>query len=315
MWIHWPTPTRQPLPPADATLEGLARQLRQDVQVLAEQIGPRSLLDRPDSLAQTAQYIQHRLETLGYQVTRQAYSAWGHQVANLAAQRPGHNRADQILLIGAHYDTVAGSPGADDNATGVAALLALAERFAQARPSRTVRLVAFANEEPPFFQTQAMGSFVYAQECRRQGEHITAMFSLESLGYYCLKPGTQQYPIPFGWMAPNVGNFIAFIGNQRSELLVRYVTALFEQAEQFPTGGAALPEWVPGVAFSDHWAFWQQRYPALMVTDTAMYRNPFYHTADDKPDVIDWDRLARVVRGLCAMLHTLAGEDREVPTK
>mgnify|MGYP001114703132 CR=1 FL=1 len=307
MWIRLPTDPGQPLPPADAALDGLARQLRQDVQVLAEQIGPRSLLDRPDSLAQAAEYIQHRLEKLGYQVTRQEYSAWGRQVANLAAECPGHSRADQILLVGAHYDTVAGSPGADDNATGVAALMALAERFAKAHPSRTIRLVAFANEEPPFFQTQAMGALVYAQECRRQGEHIIAMLSLESLGYYSQEPGSQQYPMPFGWMAPHVGNFIAFIGNQRSELLVRHVMALFEQREHFPAGGAALPELVPGVAFSDHWAFWQQGYPALMVTDTAMYRNPFYHTANDKPETLDWDRLARVVRGLANVLHELAG--------
>ncbi len=307
MWIHLSTDADRELLCEDAGLEWLARQLQQDVEVLAGQIGPRSVLDQPEKLTQAAQYIQHRLEGLGYSVVRQEYAAWGQRVANVAVERPGGSRKNQIILLGAHYDTVPGSPGADDNATGVAALLALAERLTQAQPSRTVRLVAFANEEPPFFQTNAMGALVYAQQCRNRGEHISAMLSLESLGYYSDLPGSQQYPTPFGWMAPSVGNFIAFISNQRSELLVRQVTAMFERAETFACAGAALPELVPGVAFSDHWAFWRQGYPALMVTDTAMYRNPFYHTAQDKPETIDWRRLARVVRGLTAVVQELAG--------
>ncbi|MCS7304696.1 MAG: M20/M25/M40 family metallo-hydrolase [Thermoguttaceae bacterium] len=307
MWIRLPTDCGQPTRAPDAQLEVLASQLRQDVEVLAGQIGSRSLLDGPQKLLQAAQYIEHRLEQLGYRLVRQEFTAWGHKVANLAVERTGTTRADQIVLVGAHYDTVPGSPGADDNATGVAALLAIADRLRSHQSSRTLRLVAFVNEEPPFFQTEAMGALVYAQQCRRNQEHITAMLSLESLGYYSERPGSQQYPMPFGWMAPNVGNFIAFISNGRSELLLRHIAALFAEAEAFPWGAAALPELVPGVAFSDHWAFWQQRYPAVMVTDTAMYRNPFYHTAQDSPETIDWQGLARVVRGLTTVVQKLVG--------
>lgn len=307
MWIHFPSESGQEVPPTDQGLEQLAQRLREDGEVLAGQIGPRCLLDKPEHLAEAAQYIHQRLEELAYPVVRQEYVAVGQQVANLVAQQPGSSRPDQIVVVGAHYDTVIGCPGADDNATGVAALLALAECLRQHQPTRTLRWVAFVNEEPPFFQTDTMGSLVYARQCRNQGEHIVAMLSLESLGYYSQESGSQHYPMPFGWMAPNRGNFIAFISNERSELLVRHVTAVFEQAESFPCGGAALPEMVPGVSFSDHWAFWQQGYPAVMVTDTAMYRNPFYHTPEDTLEKIDWARLAWLVRGLAAVVEKLTG--------
>lgn len=307
MFIQFSTAGVENLPPPDAELDALVQTLRRDVEVLADEIGPRCLLDRPEKLAQAASYIQRRMESLGYLVDRCEYSAWGHEVVNLAVQRLGPCRADQIILVGAHYDTVFGAPGADDNATGIAALLALAERFAQVQPSRTLRFVAFANEEPPFFHTQAMGSFVYAQRCQRRGESISAMICLESLGYYDSRPGSQQYPLPLGDAAPSEGNFIAFVSNEESEPLLRHVADLFDQTGAFPWAAATLSEDVPGAAFSDQWAFWRQGYPAVMVTDTAMYRNPHYHTSNDTPDKIQWDRFARVVRGLEAVVRALTG--------
>lgn len=306
MFIKFSTAGAEKLPPPDAELDALAQTLRRDVDVLAGEIGPRCLLDRPEKLAQAASYIQRRMEGLGYQVDRCEYSAWGHEVVNLVVQRLGPSPAEPIILIGAHYDTVFGSPGADDNATGVAALLRLAERFAQAQPSRTLRFVAFANEEPPFFHTQAMGSFVYAQRCQRWGEAISAMICLESLGYYDSRPGSQQYPLPLG-DAPSEGNFIAFVSNEESEPLLRHLADLFDQTGAFPWAAAALSEDVQGAAFSDQWAFWRQGYPAVMVTDTAMYRNPHYHTQDDTPDKIHWEHFARVVRGLEGVVRALAG--------
>jgi len=306
MFIRWPSFGREKLPRSDAELEGLVRTLRQDVEVLAGQIGPRCLLNRPEKLAEAAHYIQTRLESLGYRVDRQKYSAWGHEAVNLAVQCFGGSRPDQIVLIGAHYDTVAQSPGADDNATGVAALLALAERVVHAQPSRTIRLVAFANEEPPFFQSEAMGSWVYARACRKRADRIVAMLCLESIGYYTDRPESQLYPPPVEGIGPKVGNFVAFISDERSEMLLRHVGRLFEQAEAFPWAAAALPAEIPGISFSDHWAFGEQGYQALMVTDTALYRNPYYHTAEDTPEKIDWDRTARVVRGLRIVIQHLA---------
>lgn len=307
MFIQFPSLRGSFLPPPDGELERLARMLQQDVEVLAEQIGPRCLLDRPEALSQAAAYIQTRLETMGHLVHRQQFQAMGQEAVNLEVHCPGRSRADQIVLIGAHYDTVAGSPGADDNATGVAALLYLAERFAHAQPSRSIRLVAFANEEPPFFQSAEMGSWVYAQGCRQRKEHIVAMLCLESIGYYTDQAGSQRYPVPLAEWGWDRGNFVAFVGSERSELLVRHVGRLFGQVEPFPWGAAALPEEIPGISFSDHWAFDAAGYLAVMVTDTALYRNPYYHTAEDTPGKICWDQLARVVRGLEMVIHSLAG--------
>jgi Zn-dependent M28 family amino/carboxypeptidase len=189
----------------------------------------------------------------------------------------------------------------------VAAVLALARRFAPRKVDRTLRFMAFANEEPPFFRTEDMGSRVYARRCAERGEKVVAMLSLETIGFYDDRPGTQHYPPPFGLLYPSRGNFIGFIGNTASGSLVRRAVAAFRRNEPFPSEGAAMPESISGVGFSDQWSFWREGYPALMVTDTAMYRYPFYHRAQDTPDKVDFDRLARVVRGLEHVVAVLAG--------
>jgi len=168
-------------------------------------------------------------------------------------------------------------------------------------------IVAFVNEEPPYFQTEQMGSWVYARRCHERNEKITAMLSLETIGYYSDSPDSQKYPPPFNLLYPSTGNFIGFVGNTSSAALVRQVVGAFRQYEQFPSEGGAPPEAIPGVGFSDQWSFWQEGYPALMVTDTAMFRYPHYHQAEDTPDKIDFERMARVVRGLEKVIAVLAG--------
>ena len=210
-------------------------------------------------------------------------------------------------MVGAHYDTASGAPGADDNTSGIAGTLALARKFSMAKPDRTLRFVAFVNEEPPYFQTERMGSWVYAKRCREKGEDVVAMLSLEMLGCYSDAPGSQKYPPPFSFLYPSRGNFIGFIGNTSSRRLVRQAIASFRQNERFPSEGAAVPGMIRGVGFSDHWSFWQEGYPALMVTDTAMCRYPHYHRPQDTIDKIDFDRMARVVRGLESVVADLAG--------
>ncbi|HYW79671.1 MAG TPA: M28 family peptidase, partial [Thermoguttaceae bacterium] len=222
----------------------------------------------------------------------------------------GTTWADEIVVVGSHYDTVVGTPGANDNTSGVAALLALARRFTQKKTDRTLRFVALVNEEPPYFQSETMGSRVYARRCAERRENIVAMLSLETIGYYDDAEGSQNYPPPFGELYPSEGNFIGFIGNAASGDLVRQAVATFRQNEPFPCEGAALPESVPGVGFSDQWSFWQEGYPALMVTDTAMFRYPHYHTAEDTIDKVDFDRTARVVRGLGHVIAALVGAER-----
>ena len=218
----------------------------------------------------------------------------------------GTELPDEIIVVGAHYDSVAGTVGANDNASGVAATLVLARSFARLPRAKTLRFVAFANEEPPFFKTSGMGSRVYSAACRKRAENIAAMLSLETIGYYTDRDGTQKYPFPLSLAYPSTGNFIAFVGNLSSRSLVHQAIAAFRKHAKFPSEGAALPSFIPGIDWSDHEAFWRVGYPALMVTDTALFRYPHYHTPADTPDKIDFDRLTLVVTGLRSVVADLA---------
>jgi Zn-dependent M28 family amino/carboxypeptidase len=202
---------------------------------------------------------------------------------------------------------VPGSPAANDNASGVAAILCLARSLAGLAGDRSLRLVAFVNEEAPYARTQQMGSWVYARRCRERGEQVTAMLSLETIGYYDDTPDSQKYPRPLHLLYPSTGNFIAFVGNTRSARLVRRVVGSFRRSEPFPAEGTVVPDAFRDISRSDHWSFWQEGYPALMVTDTAPFRYPYYHTPDDTPEKIDFERLARVVRGLQQVIAELVG--------
>jgi Zn-dependent M28 family amino/carboxypeptidase len=217
---------------------------------------------------------------------------------------------DEIVIIGAHYDSVQGSPGANDNASGVAAILNLARRFRSPPSDRTLRFLAFVNEEKPFAHTTQMGSWVYARRCRERDEKVVAMISLETIGYYKDEPGSQKYPPTVGLLYPSTGNFVAFVGNTRYGWLVRQVVAAFRRSEPFPSEGGALPETILNVGFSDHWSFWQEDYPAMMVTDTANFRYPYYHSPQDTVDKVDFEKTARVVRGLGRVVGTLVGVDQ-----
>jgi Zn-dependent M28 family amino/carboxypeptidase len=243
---------------------------------------------------------------MGYDAREHAFNAGGLQARNIEAELPGTSQPGEIVVIGAHYDSVVGAPGANDNASGVAALLVLARvARAQAHP-RALRFVAFVNEEPPFFQSWRMGSRVYARRCRERGERITAMVSLETLGYYTDAPRSQAYPFPFNLLYPDTANFVAFVGNFSSRKLLHKCVAAFRQNTRFPSEGAAAPEFIPGIGWSDHWAFWKEGYPAVMVTDTAFYRYGYYHTARDLPEQLSYDATARVVRGLRDVVSHLA---------
>jgi hypothetical protein len=299
------TSYRGPLPPLTSEQLALREELRRHVWKLAGEIGERNVF-QPDRLSAAADYVEAELAQTGCGVSRQSFEVRGVRCQNLGIEIPGTVRPEEILVIGAHYDSVAGSPGADDNASGVAALLALAKAFAERPAARTLRFVAFANEEPPFFMTRDMGSLIYARSCRERGERIALMLSLESLGYYSDRPHSQTYPFPLGLFYPSRGDFIGFVGRARDAARVRHCIKLFRETAQFPSEGGALPGWLPGVGWSDHWAFWQAGYPAVMITDTAIFRSPHYHMADDTPDKLDYDRFARVVDGLQRVIANLA---------
>jgi len=282
---------------------GLREELRASVQKLAGEIGERNMWHYPQ-LNVAADFIENAFSRAGLRTRRDSYDMHGQVCHNIEAEIPGAR--PEILLIGAHYDSVFGSPGANDNGTGVAATLALAQRFAGRKPEHTLRFVAFVNEEPPYFLSDEMGSFIYAGRCKAHGDKISGMISLETIGYFSDAPHSQTYPSPgLGIFYPKVGNFIGFVSNVQSRALLRRVVALFRKYAQIPSEGAALPAFIPGVSWSDQWSFWRYGYPGIMVTDTAPFRYPHYHSSSDTPDKLDYDRFTLVVSGIEKVIEDL----------
>lgn len=293
-----------PLPPLTEDQIALRGRLMADVGNLALKIGERNIY-QPKNLAAAAEFIESSLTKAGCSVTRQTYTVDDVPCSNLEVKIAGTKHPDQIVIIGSHYDSVYGCPGANDNATAVAANLALARHFADKNPDLTLRFLFFVNEEPPFFQTPDMGSTVYAKKCKDNNENIVAMLSLETLGYYSDQPNSQKYPLPLTLFYPSTADFIAFVSNPSSRKLLHRVVSTFRQNCKFPSESGAIPSFLAGIAWSDHYSFWQQGYPALMVTDTAPFRYPYYHEPGDTVDKINFDNLARVTTGLKAVINEL----------
>lgn len=291
--------------PLQAEEVALQKSLQQDVQKLAVEIGIRNS-GQYQQLNAAKSFLETALTQAGYSVKQQEYKIQGKLYYNLEVERLGTKKPQEIIVVGGHYDSIFASLGANDNGSGAAATLELARIFANKQQERTIRFVEFTNEEPPFFWTKNMGSLVYAQRAHQKKENIVAMLSLETMGYFSDTAGSQKYPFPIGLLYPNQGNFIGFIGNLNSGDLVRKAIASFRTRVQFPSEGASLPGWIPGVGWSDQWSFWQQGYKAIMVTDTAPYRYPHYHTLQDTPDRINFEKLARVVAGLTEVISDLA---------
>jgi Zn-dependent M28 family amino/carboxypeptidase len=295
----------EPLPPLDADQIALRGELEADVRHLADEIGERNTR-HPEGLEAAARFVERGLSVCGAP-KRHEYEIGAMRCANVEVEIAGGSRASEIVIVGAHYDSVPGCPGANDNATGAAGVLAVARRFAGTKPARTLRFVEFVNEEPPWFQTEHMGSVRYAKRCKERGENVVAMLCLETLGCFRTEEGSQKYPAPgLSLCYPSRGDFVVFVGNVASRALTREAVGAFRGAAAFPSEGAALPSWIPGVDWSDHWSFWEEGVPAVMVTDTAPFRYEQYHTPADTPDRVDFDRLARVVDGLEAVVGRFA---------
>ena len=281
--------------------------LKNHIHVLAEDIGPRNIW-RYEKLKEAAGYIENNFRESGYEVISQEYSVENKKVRNLEARITGETAPEEIIVIGAHYDTVEETPGANDNGSGIAALLEMARLLHGSKPSLTIRFVAFVNEEPPFFKSPSMGSLVYAREARMKGEKIVAMFSLETIGYYSNAEESQSFPFPpLRFVYPTTGNFIAFVTNFHSRKLLRKSLASFRRHAAFPSEGLAAPGWLTGVDWSDHWSFWKLDFPAVMITDTALYRYQHYHSRRDTPDKLSYPEMTLVVEGLTHMVKDLAG--------
>ncbi len=276
--------------------------LRQVVTVLSRDIGVRSYRDT-DRLRQAAEYISAQFGSFGYQVSRQSFPYRGNDYDNIIAERTGTS-TDRVLVVGAHYDTVRTTPGADDNASGVAGLLGVARLLSGMKSPMTVRFVAFALEEPPVSRSRNMGSYRYAQSLKEKKERIEGMICLEMIGYFSDRKVSQHYPLPLARLKyPSEGNFIAMVGSIRSRLFTRRTAVNFRKAVDLPVITLNAPPIVIGIDFSDHWSFGKFGYKALMVTDTAFYRNPHYHAPSDLPETLDYERMAKVVKGLAAAIE------------
>jgi hypothetical protein len=300
---------RGPAPPLTHAERNRAVELRRHVTKLASDIGERRATFG-DSLRRAERYLADELTPLtsfpGVALRREPVRDAPGDVANLVLDLAGR-QPGPLVLVGAHYDSApGGTPAANDNGSGTAAALVLARHLASATHTLPIRFVFFANEEMPYFATSAMGSLAHARGCQQRGEQLRAMLSLETMGYYSDEPGSQRYPAPLSSLYPDRGNFIGFVGNLASRSLVRESIGLFRAHASIASEGAALPAGLPGVGWSDHWAFWQVGYPAIMVTDTALFRDPNYHQLSDTVEHLDFERLARVVVGLEATVLALA---------
>jgi hypothetical protein len=294
-----------PLPPASPEEIELASRLRQHVTAIASE--PHNVRHY-QALEAAAAYIEKALAAFGYDVVPQIYDVHDRAVRNLVAtiEPVTSDATAETIVIGAHYDSAGDAPGANDNGTGVAAVIELARLLRGARLKRRLRLVLFVNEEPPYFQTPDMGSYRYARMLADRKEPVAAMMSLETLGFYSDRPGSQAYPPPFGLFFPDRADFIAFVGMPGSRDLVHRAIGSFRRSAAFPSIGGVAPGAIAGIDWSDHWSFSQHGFPAIMVTDTAPFRYAHYHLQSDTPDKVDYGRLARVTMGLERVIRDLA---------
>lgn len=278
--------------------------LEAHVRALSEHFGPRDFL-HPENLDRVAEFIGDELRRGTSAVLEQPFEVRGTTFRNVIASF-GPETGERIV-VGAHYDAAGELPAADDNASGVAGLFELARLLRAAPPAVGVDLVAYALEEPPFFRSPHMGSAVHARALRKKGVRVRAMLSLEMIGYFVDAPASQRFPLGFlRWFYPSEGTFIAVVGKLGQGALVRRVRRAMRGASPLPVHSITAPRWVPGVDFSDHASYWDAGYPAVMVTDTAFYRNPYYHTALDTPGTLDYRRMALVIRGVYAAVCRLA---------
>ncbi len=284
--------------------------LNQIVTVLAREFGFRSYRDA-ERLEKAADFISDQCISFGYQVTKQPFLFRGKTYYNVIAELTGKSFPEKILVVGAHYDSVQTTPGADDNASGVAGLLALSRLLAGTPLNKTVRFVAFALEEMPTYRSSKMGSYQYAQSLHEKGEQIEGMICLEMIGYFSDRVGSQHYPVPFFKLRyPTTGNFIAIAGTMKSRKFTAGVASDFQKGTDLPVVSMSAPPIVIGIDFSDHWSFGKFGYPACMVTDTAFYRNLNYHGPMDVPETLDYERMAKVVEGIMAAIEEWGREGR-----
>jgi Zn-dependent M28 family amino/carboxypeptidase len=280
--------------------------LKKHIKILSSDIGERNFT-KYKNLEEAANYIQKEFKNYGYSPEEQVYNLEGRPLRNIMATKKGEVQPDKIIIVCAHYDSVFGSPGADDNASGMAGVLELARIFHKINLNKTVKFIAFTNEEPPFFTTDAMGSLRYAREAKRNGKDIEAVLCLESIGYCQEGKNSQKYPFGLSPFYPDVGNFISLVSNFSSRALLKEIVKEFKDKSNLPLEYLVAPIFfAPAISFSDHWSFWRSGYKAVMITDTALYRNPCYHTQNDTYATLNYEYMSEVIKGMYEVLSELS---------
>ena len=298
---------------ADTFTDMEVKRLYEHVEKLSVRIGSRNFHEY-DKLAQAENYIKEVLENTGCAYKLQSYEYKGKIFKNIIVTLPGQGSDDGAVIIGAHYDTVLGTPGADDNASAVAVLLEICRLMRDHKPLRTLRFVFFTLEEPPLFRSRHQGSYVYASHLKENNEAVHAMLCLEMVGYFNSKEGGQTFPVPgMSRLYSSTPDFISIVGNLKSRALVEKVRDSIKRGSTINVEGIATVSYVPGVDFSDHRSFWKMGYPAVMITDTAFYRNPNYHRESDTIDTLDFVKMASLLKGLVNASVELANAAPDKP--
>jgi Peptidase family M28 len=310
-WYGLSQPLWSPVPLAAGTQLTQAASLERHVRVLFTEFADRSF-EKPARLNGAAKYVEAQFAALGLQVERQTFKAEESSYRNLVV-RLGPD-TPEVVVVGAHYDVAGAQPGADDNASGVAGLIELARLLQAAKLTRRVELVAYTNEEPPFFRTPHMGSAIHAKALKASGKQARLMLSLECIGYFSDAPGSQTHPVRLlNAVYPTVGNFIALVGYYEDGAVARRVKTAMMSATDLPVHSINAPGFVVGIEFSDHLNYASEGFVGMMVTDTAFYRNKAYHTPQDTADRLDYMRMGKVVDGVYRAVMAEAGALYSLP--
>lgn len=284
----------------------IKKNLSRHVHVLATEIGERNLANY-HALNRAATYITNVMSESTFRVSTQDYYHKKHLLQNIVAEKLGSERPDEIIVIGAHYDTVINSPGADDNSSGIAGLLELTRLLGDFKSKRTIRIVAFTLEEPPFHDSPLMGSNVYAKNCHHKKENIIGMVSLEMIGYFTTKNNSQRYPrMDMEYRYPDKGDFMAIVGNKESKSMVDLTSDFVKRYSRMNVLPFVAVHGMPGISLSDHAPFWKYGYKAIMATDTSFFRNPHYHNPDDTHDTLNYRYSAKFLYGFSFAIREMA---------
>ncbi len=274
--------------------------LKSHVVMLSETLPSRGGFEK--SLNPTIEWIEQQIQPFGNS-TRQSYKVNNETFFNILLDfgPPLSAASDEIIIVGAHYDTAHSYPGADDNASGVAALIELARLLSQNEKVLTshIQLAFYTLEEPPYFRTEKMGSFIHASRLKEKQQKVKMMIALDMVGYFSDEKSSQHFPLPLmEKFYSDKGNFIAVVGNLSNMFTVRGVKKGMASATELPVYSINAPTLIQGIDFSDHLNFWHFGYPAVLITDTSFMRNTAYHTQQDTADRLDYVKIAEVVKGL-----------------